>query len=135
MNIDVKSPWIIVAGIILITTITAIIIIPYLQNSVPEKAKEIIDKKIEDKKVEYENIIKNGDLVRTNYFDEEILIAINLFDESGNTIRRDYYDKKGHKFAASYYSEYGNITYIKYNDSEEDVPEYIIPPMPFPGGY
>lgn len=132
MNIDVKSPWIIVAGIILITTITAIIIIPYLQNSGPEISKEIIDKKIEDKEVKYENITKNGDLVGRNYSDEGIHIATDLFDEKENIIRRVYYDKKGQKFASCYYSN--NITYTEYNDSEKDVPKPIVPPV-FPGGY
>ena len=139
MNIDVKSPWIIVAGIILITTITAIIIMPYLQNSGPEKAKEIIDKKIEDKEVKYENITKNGDLVRRNYYDERIHIATDLFDERGKRFRRDYYDTSCdinvHNFARSYYGEYGKITYTQtqYLDCEGNVIKIIIvPPLPPP---
>ena len=137
MNIDVKSPWIIVAGIILITTITAIIIIPYLQNSGPEKAKEIIDKKIEDKEVKYENITKNGDLVKRNYSEyseERIHIATDLFDERGKRLRRDYYDKKGHNFATSYYNEYIKITYCvtQYYDCEGNVIKIIVPPLPPP---
>jgi hypothetical protein len=136
MNIDIKSPWIIVAGIILITTLIATIVIPpFIPNS--KETKEIIDEKIEDGEVMYKDIIKNGDLVRRNYSDEWIHIATDLFDERGKRFRRDYYDtscdKNGHNFARSYYDGSGKITYTQYLDCEGNAIKIIIvPPLPPP---
>ena len=139
MNIDIKSPWIIVAGFILITTLIAIIVIPPLNIQNSKETKEIIDKKIEDGEVMYKDIIKNGDLVRRNYFDERNHIATDLFDERGKRFRRDYYDtscdKNGHNFARSYYDEYGKITYTQYLDCEGNAINISIVPPPIPPPY
>ena len=134
MKINVKSPWIIILCIILITTIIFCfpILLGYSKKIKElEKQKDIIDKKIEElrNQEKWIDITEGDDLIRREYY--ETLLAIDRFNERGIIFRRDYYDENGRKFATAYYDEYGEgkVKAIDYYDKENKI-ETIVPPLP-----